>query len=420
MVLEKGTHLAPDVYMRQLGALLVQADISAKDLLRIARKKDPSEFRRLLRGFAREMKESPSPRSGKPRLVSYIIKTFSGVQSFLRHHGVKHDPDNYPHLSVKAPESLVDEEVPRPSELRQVLSLLSARGRVIALVMAQSGIRPGALGSYDGTDGVVLKDLPDLDLTSLTFAQVPFRVRVRGARSKTGLEYFTFGGQEGADMVLGYLQERRAEGEELTPDSPLISVAARGVKSHFRVKAGNMFLTTVAVTREIREAMDKVVPKGTTWRPYVLRAYFSTRLQLAGSERLMTRDTREYLMGHLSGSEAAYGRGKHRQPKEVLENYRKEYERAYRHLSTITSTPDDTARALLSVILADKGISPEEQKELGVTSMSAEELLALVSKHDAGRGPRLESSSRSATTPRPQDVVSAAEVKDRVRAGWEV
>ena len=86
--------------------------------------------------------------------------------------------------------------------------------------------------------------------------------------------HFSFIGEEGATYIKEYLEERRKQGEDLTYESPLLQFDVRGVKK-------NDFLRTTLVTRDIREAIEN---SGLKMRPYVLRAYFSTALDIAEAE----------------------------------------------------------------------------------------------------------------------------------------
>ena len=78
-------------------------------------------------------------------------------------------------------------------------------------------------------------------------------------------------GKDGTTCIREYLEERRKQVEELTHESLLLQFDVRGVKK-------NTFLRTTFVTRDITEAIEQV---GLKMRLYVLRAYFSTALDIA-------------------------------------------------------------------------------------------------------------------------------------------
>src|SRR2546427_600169 len=51
-----------------------------------------------------------------------------------------------------------------PDQMRDVVTAASPRGRVIVALVAWTGLRPEVLGSHDASDGLVIGDLPDIDL----------------------------------------------------------------------------------------------------------------------------------------------------------------------------------------------------------------------------------------------------------------
>jgi hypothetical protein len=85
---------------------------------------------------------------------------------------------------------------------------------------------------------------------------------------------------------------------------------------------------------------------GFNWRPYVLRAYFDSRLLLAQDERLIPRDYRSFFMGHVGDIEHRYTLNKGRLPDDMIESMRNAYEKSAKFLET-----------------EKKGLSEEELKE---------------------------------------------------------
>ena len=55
------------------------------------------------------------------------------------------------------------------------------------------------------------------------FLKIPAILVVRQELSKTGIQYFTFLGQEASDYIKDYLAMRIREGEELDLDSSIIT-----------------------------------------------------------------------------------------------------------------------------------------------------------------------------------------------------
>ena len=405
--------ITADVNSRQLGAFLRETGLRTPAAVLKLAQEHPAKLGAVLVEYAETLtttpRVSPDGRKGKPRLASYVAKTFTSIASFLRHHKVAFD--DFPPLRVRAAASLTREEVPTPAQLRQIQSLLTPRGRVIALLMAQSGVRPGFLGSYAGDRGMTLSAMPELDLEALTFKRVPFLVRVADDLSKNGKTYVTFGTQEGADALLAYLNERRKAGEKLTPASPLIVVAPRGAALRESFGKPTPYLRTNAVTREIHEVMQKVVPDGVTWRPYVLRAYFSTRMLMAGSEGLIQKDTREFLMGHDLGVSGRYNLSK-RLPETVVEMARTEYDRASKKHLLLTTAPQDSQEAVtkaLRLLLAARGVPAEKLDKLDLANKSDEEIISLLKTVGAALRPEK----------RTEKAVPVDDVPKLLEMGWE-
>ena len=280
-----------DVNLRQLGLCLHEVGLGPSELLAEARS-DPSRLRKRWVVYAGDLQK-------RGRLTTYIAKTFVGVSSFLRHHEV--DFHGFPRLAVIRGVSIENERVPTQDELGRLLRALPLRGQVSALLMAHSGLRPGAFSVYrSGDTALRLGDLPELDVRTLEFRTLPFLIRVPGALSKNRRAYVTFGSEELAQTLIAYLKERRTrplwrsgatvDPEALSGQSPLVAVRD--------TQTENGFVTVKALTAELRTAINKVVPSDTSWRPYVLRSYASTQLLLAEAKGRIPRDFREAILGH--------------------------------------------------------------------------------------------------------------------------
>lgn len=348
------SRLSADTYLRQLGLFVERLDLDANAMVEMARL-EPDRLRGLLTQLAADQK-----RSGL--LDSYISKSFGGLRSWFE---FRHVPfDGYPKLAVVKGQSLTAERVPTPEELGRVLDRLSPRGRVTALLMAHSGLRPGAIGGYGAEDGLRLQDLKELKLGKRPqFSKTPFVIRVPASLSKTRVDYTTFGTAQLASALLAYLGQRRDRGEKLLGSSPVVAPAeTRGVarKSQEASEYGDGFLTTKAVVEEIRAALQATTPEGVTWRPYVLRAYCSTRLMLAEGSGKITRDLREAILGHEGGVAARYNVGK-RWGDDLLNEARAAYQRCEPFLSTSGVGSSDSRLDDLLRIIGEKAGIPKEQ-----------------------------------------------------------
>ncbi len=367
------SRITADVNLRQLTAFLRETGLDAKQLVQLS-KRDRQGLRRRLVRYAHALGQ-------RGRLASYIAKTFVGVKSWLRFN--QSSFNDFPKLRVIQGASLLKERTPTPEELRRILSVLSPRGRVIALMMAHAGVRPGALGNIDSTGGLCLRDFPELGVEkTVEFSKVPFLIRVPAERSKTAVSYVTFGGGELAEAILAYLSDRRSRGQTLSPDSPLITVAPGGAANYKRKGKETPFVTTKAISAELRVAIRKVLPEGVEWRPYVLRAYCSTQLWLAGNHGKIDRDAREAILGHDLGVSGRYNLRKRLHP-EIIEELREAYRRAEPYLSTSKPIGEpsetDLKKAILGVFL-----TPEEVALVDVTTLSAEEVRMLVAEKMRG------------------------------------
>lgn len=407
------SELSADVYLRQLRATLARLRLDP-DSVSVLGSTAPNDLRRRLIQYASEMK-------GEGRLDAYIAKTFDGLRSFLRFSGVQFD--GFPDLAPIRGATLVNERVPTPDELGQTLERLSLRGRLILLLLSHTGVRPGVLGSYHGSNGLTLADLPDLDPKTLTFREIPFLVRVPATLSKTRVAYQTFGTQQLAGVLLASLRERTERGEHLGPRSPVVAPAiTRGAARRSRSGSGG-FLTTKGIVKEVRKALHAAAPGGTAPRPYVARAYFSTRLLLSP----MNRDLREALMGHGSTS-STYNLSKKWGP-ELLSEARRSYAAAARFLETGSPTQVDQRREVIESMI--KAVEDVAGKSGADAAMTSEDLVAAFRRVLVGSGAgvhRGEGALReyapeadkapSRTRSAAQRLVGQADLEPLLRDGW--
>jgi len=216
------------------------------------------------------------------------------------------------------------EKVPEPSQVMDILTLSTVRGRVSISFLAFSGVRPEVLGSVDGTDGLVLGDLPDLDIEALKFKQIPAQVIVRKAVSKVRHQYFTFLNEKGCDNLLTYLRQRVEQGEKLTKESPVIKSDSRKKVAALKIypKELKYFLCTQNITEEVKRA---IIRAGLNERPYVLRSYFAQRLLQAGLDNKMNGEIRAFFEGHKGDIERDYTTGKHNLNKDMMAKVRQQY-----------------------------------------------------------------------------------------------
>jgi hypothetical protein len=134
--------------------------------------------------------------------------------------------------------------------------------------------------------------------------------------------------------------------------------------------AGKKFVTTPAITKEIREAILPVIKA----RPYVLREYFDTQLLLAESQGKIAHAYRQFFMGHKGDIEARYTTNKGRLPDELLTDMGRAFKESEKFLSTTTEVQQQDKKEILLEIWREQaklyGIDPmkvkiEKQREDG-------------------------------------------------------
>jgi hypothetical protein len=390
--------LTADGYVRRLALFCEVTQVSPGELVRWARTR-PEAVRRLLSDYAVAQRE-------RGRSPAYIRKVLFALRSWLDHNGVEFT--RLPKIGGRDGVTIENERVPSAEDLRRLLGVLSARGRACALLMAQSGVRPGVLGSIDASDGLRFGDLPEIDLAKLEFSRVPFIIRVRSTRDKTGKGYLTFGGPELAEAILAYVHERVARGETLTPDTPLVGALGSGVgKDRKGPKPAGTFVSTKSLTLDLREGIHR---SGLAFRPYVLRARFATACLLGEQHGTVTRDVREFWMGHDLGSvQNRYTLGK-RLTDETVEVMRAAYEQTLPFLS-VQQAPRTSNEEVYKVILEMAGLDGTEVGKLG--QLNSEVVLEALH-----RAKEASASADTPAVPGQQKVVDVTAAEAWIEKGW--
>ena len=166
-----------------------------------------------------------------------------------------------------------------------------------------------------------------------------------------------------------YLIERIRSGEAITPESAIITAAKLGFR-------GKQHITAVNVGDLMRNAIRNA---GFTWRPYVLRAYFDSRLLLAQDERLIQRDFRSFFMGHTGDIEHRYTLNKGRLSEDMVESMRSAYEKSTKFLETEHKglSEDEVEKKFRTQLLLMAGFSEQEIQEKNLLNLNAEEITKL-------------------------------------------
>ncbi len=385
--------LTATVALRNLGHYCKLTVTTPKEILNRARSNE-KDFRYEFTDFVRKLEK-------EGKAGSYIARFKKVILSWLKFNDIRLQ------LTVNisgenVTPTIANERVPSKEELARIMRKATSRGRVAIAIMAFSGLRPESLGDYEGTDGLRLGDLKDLHISDeIQFEKVPATVMVKSKLSKARHQYFSFIGEEGTTYIKEYLEERRKQGEELTYESPLLQFDVRGVKK-------NAFLRTTLVTRDIREAIEAA---GLKMRPYVLRAYFSTALDIAESKGLISHPWRQFIMGHKGDIEARYSTNK-RLPPDMIEEMRESYRKCLKYMETrVSEVSEDNARLYLQQqLLSAVGYRQDEIDKMNLADLNTEDFQKLLRDKVAGA---------MASNGSKQKLVSMNEIEKLLGEGYE-
>ena len=359
--------LTATVALRNLGHYCELTQTNPKEIITKARSNE-KDFRYEFTDFVRKLEK-------EDKAGSYIARFKKVILSWLKFNEIRLQLTVNISGENETP-TIANERVPSKEELARIMRKATSRGRVAIAIMAFSGLRPESLGDYEGTDGLRIGDLKDLHLSDeIQFEKVPATVMVKSKLSKARHQYFSFIGEEGATYIREYLDERRKQGEELTYESPLLQFDVRGIKK-------NAFLRTTLVTRDIREAIEAA---GLKMRPYVLRAYFSTALDIAESKGLISHPWRQFIMGHKGDIEARYSTNK-RLPLDMIEEMRESYRKCLKYMETrVSEVSEDNARLYLQQqLLSAVGYRQDEIDKMNLADLNTEEFQKLLRDKVAG------------------------------------
>lgn len=379
----RGSQITADVYARRLANFCGGVGISPAAFAQLP----PNQRKRLLLDFVG--REERRGMQGE-----YVRSSVKSVNSWLEY-------NDLPKVSgvkirgVGRSPRREEEELPSAEDVRAVRSAASQRDAIVIGLMAYSGVRPQAIGNYTGTDGIRLRDLPDLDPETLRFRSRPPRLLVR--TSKNGLPYTSFLAGPVADDVEAYLRGRRAAGERLSPETDLVHP----------IRASKPFLRAVNVGDAARAAFENAGFMGDARpRPYVLRHYFEAKLAVAEGERRVTHEFREFFAGHKVDIGGTYALGHRHLPTELLQQLRDAYARCEPFLLGETAVRVDVHAAMRREMLQLLGYAEKALERIDFSDADA--VREFVRLHPPG------------ATRAQQTTVPESEV-DRLQAlGWTV
>ena len=338
--LARGSPITAEVAVRRLGRVCELLDTTPQEMLETAGKD--------LKGFQDSLEDLVTTLESERKSPGYIVGLLKAVKSWLRYNDVRLTR----RIKVSNPNAtptIEDEQIPSNEELSRIFRASNTRVRVAEVLIAFADLRPQTLGNHDGSDGLMLKDLPELKIENaeVLFERAPTMIVVRPALSKTRHKYFTFLIDEGCTYLKEYLEERLRTGEQLEPESPLIA--------HERPRASTRkFLMTRKICHLIRMAMRRA---GVYKRPYVLRAYAETQLIIAESKGKISHPYLQFIAGHKGDIESRYSTNKGILPEEMVEGMRKSIQACEPFLGTAAQEMDQSMVVKEAKIEALKSIA---------------------------------------------------------------
>ena len=324
----RGSPNTAEINLRRLGKFCEDHQITPLELAELGMKD--------LRAVTDLLQDHITWMENQGNAPQYIKGTITAVKSWLHHFDV-FIKRRIKIANVDSTPTLQNERVPEGSELAELFSRANLRAGAVMALIAKSGLRPEVLGNHNATDGLTIKDLPDLIIKQglATFISKPPRIVVRKTLSKARHEYFTFLTDFGAKRLLAYLNDRIISGEPVTPDSPVIAPFNKYPRRRGE-NEGRRFVETLTILKDIRNAMRPRFE----WRPYVLRAYFDTQLLIAESRGKIAHDFRVFFMGHKGSIEAKYTTNKGILPKSLISEMREAFKRSEEFLDLEKSEED--------------------------------------------------------------------------------
>ena len=357
--LKARSQVTSDIYLRNFGLWLEYLHLDPETVIIMARdhfddfKGSVSD---VIRGLEKKGTMGASISTGIKPMISYL--KFYNVSVKL---GINIRNEN---RNLKAEK----EVIPGKDNLAKILRMATLRERVSISLMAFSGLRPEVLGNIDGSDGLVIGDIPDLRITEgkVNYDHVPVQINVRPELSKIRTAYFTFLGPEGSEYLKEYLELRIASGETLKKNTPVIVPVEKQL-----LEKKNRFLLTTLLLRRIK---GTIIKAGFEWRPYIFRIYFGTNLDSAEAKGLISHPWRQFIMGHKGDIEETYTK---REGK--IEEGREQYSKCLDYLETsehgikeedvakiTTSTMRETAIMILETAYGMKLTDKEREELMGL------------------------------------------------------
>src|SRR5574340_749091 len=153
--LARSSGVTAEVRLRKLGRFCENNKITPKKLIELGLQ-DPRAVADLLEDTITTMeKQKHAPQ--------YIKAVMTAVKSWLHHFDIE-VKRRIKISNVDATPTLADERVPDATELAELFNRANLRSGAIMALMGKAGLRAEGIGNHDATDGLVIKDQPELEV----------------------------------------------------------------------------------------------------------------------------------------------------------------------------------------------------------------------------------------------------------------
>jgi integrase len=383
--------ITAEVYLNKLGFFCNMNGITPQELVKLSKK----EIYNLVLDTITE-KESKGNKGGYIKCIVKAVKSWckfndKPIENEIIINGVNTTP------------TLANEVTPTQDDLKKIVLAGDLRAKAVCMLLSQSGLRPQVLGNFKGTDGLRVRDFPELKIAGkqVEFEKVPTKIVVRAELCKKRKEYFTFLSDEGCAILKEYL-ELRLETGELKSDSSILP--PKSCK-------GKEFIRTTNICDTARKTIRNA---GFRWRPYIFRRYFATQVMVAEAKGHIIHDYRVFFMGHAGNMSATYTVNKRLAP-EVEEGMRECYKKCQAYLQTAERTrpEDDIKNMFKKELLTICGFNEEEIQDC--FEMEQEDFQDLIRQKLLNTS---NEENEQSNTPK-QRLVEMTEIDNYLSIGWE-
>jgi hypothetical protein len=395
-----GSDTTRDVWPRVLGTFCVDVGRSPTELVEAATDGNghPGAVSRTIQQIFEDYDKRMRAKGKKGSTIAFSIKV---AKSWLAYCGVVL-PRGF--VKVRDSDRVYREAALSREQERAILHAANRRERA-AIALARAGLRPEVQGNYLGTDGLRVRDLPDLKIDlrarTVSWSRVPARVVVRQELSKAHHEFSTFLTEENAELVAEYLGVRLRpsadwkKGEKLGPETPVIAPTSDG----------RHFIRTTNIGDILRNAIRKA---GLTARPYVFRTTFQTRLASAEADGQLPHRLAVFWMGHSGEMSSRYAEQRGNLAPETVEEMREAFHRCEPFFSSSAPSASHANRdvGMLKAILELLGVPKGKVSEDELKNATPEQLKELAEKY------------RGQSSDTRQRVVTNGEIPKLLGEGW--